>query len=209
MARRARGGRRAAGRERAAVSKGRERDGRARRLRRGIVAHPPPLRHAHLDAVLPLGRVAAAARVVFRGIQLGEQIWVVRPGEVRQVERGVIVRVACAERADQFALCRWHVPEAVAVGIRQTVVAAGRVGIDVVKRAGVRVDRQRGRDATIRVAVGRRTARCAWTRRWCLRGVAATMSAAAATAASVMPGALANDVGFHRDWTGRTVQFET
>lgn len=70
VARRSRSGRRAAGREPAAVSEGRERDGGTRGLRRRIVAHPPALPHVHLDAVLSLRRLPAAGGRVVRRIQL-------------------------------------------------------------------------------------------------------------------------------------------
>ena len=134
----------------------------------------------------------------------------IRPREVRQVESRVTVCIAVAEGTDQFALRRWHVPKSVAIVVRQTVVTVCGDGIEVVKRARVGVDRKRGRDTTIRIAVGRRPAGSARARRGSLRGVdAAVSAAAAAAAASVMPGALANDVGFHRDWTGRTMQFKT
>jgi hypothetical protein len=129
----------------------------------------------------------------------------IRPREVRQVEGRVAIRIAGAESADQFALCRWHVPKAVAVGIRQSAVAAGRVGIEVVEGAGVGVKCERGRKATVCISVGRRTTRSARTCRGCLRGGAATISTAGATAASVVPRALANHVGFHGDWAGRTM----
>ena len=210
VTRRSRSGRRTAGRESAAVSEGRERDGRTRGLRRRIVAHPPALPHMHLDAVLSLGRVSAAGGRVVRRIQLRQQIRVIRPREVRQVDSGVTVCVAVAESTNQLALCRWHIPKAVAIIVRQTVVTVRRDDIEVVKRARVGVDRERGRNTSIRIAVGRRPAGSARARRGCLRGVdAAVSAAAAAAAASVMPGALANHVGFHRDWTGRTMQFET
>ena len=128
--------------------------------------------------------------------------------KVRQVERRIAVCIAAAEGANQFALCRWRIPEA-AVTIRHTVVTTCRVSVEVIKRVGVGVERKRRRDTAICVSQWRRPARCTWTRRGSLRGIAAAISAATATAASVMAGALANHVGFHRNWTGGAMKFET
>jgi hypothetical protein len=122
---------------------------------------------------------------------------VIRPREARQVESGITVGITGAKSPNQFTLRWWHIPKGPASVVNHTVVVAGRIRIDIVKCAWVGVDRKGGRNAAIRIAIGRRPARRAWTCRGCVGGVAATICTAAATTAGIMPGALANHVGFH------------
>jgi len=78
----------------------------------------------------------------------------IRSRKTRQIESRVSERVTGAESANQFTLHWWHVFKYSVSIVDHVIVTTGRMGVYILKRAWVGIERERGQNTTSASSLG-------------------------------------------------------